>query len=83
MTWAKIMRLVGRVPHPKPLSNPEMRTIHPDPYSESVKLSPNRGGDIIPEYIILHHSSGSYLGGISWIRNPKSRVSYHYLIDQW
>lgn len=81
LTWLRLSAfLFGRVPHPTPAA-PKMRNLPPDPYSESVKLSPNRGGDIIPEYIILHHSGGSYLGGISWIRNPESKVSYHYLID--
>ena len=31
---------------------------------------------------MLHHSGGSYAGGVSWIRNPKSRVSYHVLVAQ-
>jgi len=54
---------------------------YPDPYSETVKLSPNRGDTIVPLYIILHHSGGSFAGGVSWILNPESKVSYHYLID--
>jgi len=29
---------------------------------------------------VLHHSGGSYAGGVSWIKNPASRVSYHCLI---
>ena len=29
---------------------------------------------------MLHHSGGSYAGGVSWIRNPQSRVSYHCLV---
>jgi N-acetylmuramoyl-L-alanine amidase len=37
---------------------------------------------IRPEAIVLHHSGGSYAGGVSWIRNPKSRVSYHVLVAQ-
>ena len=32
--------------------------------------------------MVLHHSGGSYAGGVSWIRNPKSRVSYHCLVAQ-
>jgi N-acetyl-anhydromuramyl-L-alanine amidase AmpD len=35
---------------------------------------------ITPKAIVLHHSGGSYAGGVSWIRNPKSRVSYHVLV---
>jgi N-acetylmuramoyl-L-alanine amidase len=30
----------------------------------------------------LHHSGGSYAGGVSWIKNPASRVSYHCLVAQ-
>ena len=52
-----------------------------DPYGEQVKLSPNHGGSISPKFIILHHSCGSYLGGIDWICNPESKVSYTYLIN--
>lgn len=37
---------------------------------------------IKPEAIVLHHSGGSYAGGVSWIRNPKSRVSYHVLVAE-
>lgn len=29
---------------------------------------------------MLHHSGGSYAGGVAWIKNPKSRVSYHVLV---
>jgi N-acetyl-anhydromuramyl-L-alanine amidase AmpD len=35
---------------------------------------------IIPEAIVLHHSDGSYRGGVAWISNPASKVSYHVLI---
>ena len=50
-------------------------------YPENVKLSPNQGGRINPRFIILHHSYGSFLGGVDWISRRESRVSYHYLID--
>jgi N-acetylmuramoyl-L-alanine amidase len=36
----------------------------------------------VPKAIVLHHSGGSYAGGVSWIKNPASRVSYHCLIAQ-
>jgi N-acetylmuramoyl-L-alanine amidase len=32
--------------------------------------------------VVLHHSGGSYAGGVSWIKNPQSRVSYHVLVAQ-
>jgi N-acetylmuramoyl-L-alanine amidase len=34
----------------------------------------------VPKAIVLHHSGGSYAGGVSWIKNPASRVSYHVLV---
>lgn len=37
---------------------------------------------IKPSYLIIHAMSGSYLGSISWFKNPKSKVSAHYLISQ-
>jgi len=50
-------------------------------YSESFLQTPNVSSrSIKPEAIVLHHSSGSYAGGVSWCRNPKSQVSYHVLI---
>ena len=36
----------------------------------------------MPKAIVLHHSGGSYAGGVSWIKNPASRVSYHVLVAQ-
>ena len=36
----------------------------------------------MPKAIVLHHSGGSYAGGVAWIKNPASRVSYHCLIAQ-
>lgn len=56
-------------------------SLPPDPYREKVKLSPNRGDTIVPRFIILHHSDGSFEGGVSWILNTASKVSYHYLIN--
>jgi AmpD protein len=30
--------------------------------------------------IVLHHTSGSYNGSVSWCMNPESNVSYHAII---
>jgi AmpD protein len=30
--------------------------------------------------IVLHHTSGSYNGSVSWCMNPESKVSYHVII---
>ena len=51
-----------------------------DDYPEVYKPSPNKSGTIKPRFIVLHHSSGSHDGTRSWILNPSSEVSYHYLI---
>jgi N-acetyl-anhydromuramyl-L-alanine amidase AmpD len=52
-------------------------------YPEQKIRTPNVSAKPIkPEAIVLHHSGGSYAGGVSWIRNPKSRVSYHVLVAQ-
>ena len=50
-------------------------------YRETKTTTPNKSSKSIkPEAILLHHSGGSYLGGVNWIKNPKSKVSYHCLI---
>ncbi len=53
-------------------------------YSEQYKRSPNQNKwtRIKPKFIVLHHSYGSFAGGVSWITNKQSRVSYHYMIDK-
>ena len=50
-------------------------------YAEDYRRSPNQSGTIDPQFIILHHSSGSFKGTISWILQKISKVSYHYVID--
>lgn len=42
--------------------------------------TPNQGGRITPNYIVLHHSDGSFQGSLSWIQEARSRVSYHTII---
>ena len=50
-------------------------------YDERRVSTPNKQTNRIkPEAIVLHHSDGSYLGGVEWIANPVSKVSYHVLI---
>ena len=51
-------------------------------YPEVNKPSPNISSSRIkPEGVVLHHSSGSYGGSVSWICQSKSQVSYHCIID--
>ena len=50
-------------------------------YDERRVNTPNKGRTSIkPEAVVLHHSDGSYRGGVAWIADPKSKVSYHVLI---
>jgi AmpD protein len=50
-------------------------------YDERKVSTPNKGSKvIIPAAVVLHHSDGSYRGGVAWIANPASNVSYHVLI---
>lgn len=57
------------------------KTSAPKSYPETKARTPNVSAKpITPQAIVLHHSGGSYAGGVSWIKNPKSRVSYHCLV---
>ena len=52
-------------------------------YPEVLKPSPNVSSSRIkPEGVVLHHSSGSYGGSVSWILKDVSNVSYHCIIDE-
>lgn len=48
--------------------------------------SPNHGPrppGVRPDLIVIHGSAGdSAAGDLSWIRNPASKVSYHYLVGR-
>lgn len=51
-------------------------------FQELYKASPNISYSTIrPEGVVLHHSYGSYKGGVAWILNDASNVSYHVLIN--
>tara|TARA_S200002703_G_scaffold45329_1_gene39593 strand:- start:5988 stop:6722 length:735 start_codon:yes stop_codon:yes gene_type:complete len=51
-------------------------------YPEVYKPSPNVSSSrIVPEGVVLHHSSGSYNGSVSWILQDRSNVSYHCIIN--
>jgi len=45
------------------------------------KSSPNYGGIITPELIVIHYTgSNSLQGGLNWLCDPKAKVSAHLLI---
>ena len=89
--WKWIKRLFGKKSDATPApaspssvsaSSPSF-TVEPPvrSYDERRVNTPNKGRTSIkPEAVVLHHSDGSYRGGVAWIANPASKVSYHVLI---
>jgi len=50
-------------------------------FDERRLSTPNKSiRTITPTMIVLHHTSGSYNGSVSWCMNPESNVSYHAII---
>jgi N-acetyl-anhydromuramyl-L-alanine amidase AmpD len=89
--WKWIKRLFGKKsetgPAPASLSLPFVSTTASTPsaskktYDERRMFTPNQSSrPITPEAVILHHTSGSYNGSVSWCMNPNSQVSYHVII---
>ena len=89
--WNWIKKLFGsksdatRLPVSPSLSSVATTSFTVEPpkatYDERRVSTPNKGSKAIkPEAIVLHHSDGSYRGGVAWISNPASKVSYHVLI---
>lgn len=35
-----------------------------------------------PTYIVIHAMAGTYIGSQTWFKNPKSKVSAHYLVSK-
>jgi N-acetyl-anhydromuramyl-L-alanine amidase AmpD len=88
--WKWIKRLFGKKsatgPAPASPSLPLESTTVSTPaaskaYDERRLSTPNKSGrPITPTMIVLHHTSGSYNGSVSWCMNPASKVSYHVII---
>ncbi len=50
-------------------------------YAQSIQRSKNiSAATIVPTHVILHHTSGSYTGSVSWCLDPISKVSYHCIV---
>ena len=63
-------------------STPPKASVAKD-YPETKARTPNVSAKaIVPKAVVLHHSGGSYSGGVSWIKSSASRVSYHCLVAQ-
>ena len=52
----------------------------PKTFNEVEHSTPNKGGRIKPLGVVFHHSAGSFAGSLSWIKQRRSKVSYHVLI---
>lgn len=50
-------------------------------FDPSPNFSKGRGGHKV-QYICLHSMSGFYSGSQAWFKNPRAKVSSHYLISQ-
>ena len=63
-------------------SAPSTKAKSPKSYPEKLLNSPNvsQGKRIKPKAIVLHHTSGSYAGSVTWCMNPASKVSYHCIV---
>ena len=47
------------------------------------KTSPNQSGVCYPKAIMLHHTGGgTFKSNLSWLCNPRSNVSAHYLVGR-
>ena len=88
--WTWIKSLFGKKsasgPAPASRSLPSASTTSSTPaaskdYDERRLSTPNKSSrPITPTMIVLHHTSGSYNGSVSWCMNPESKVSYHVII---
>ncbi len=59
------------------------RLMHPDGSPISFLATPNMGGVLQPEYLIMHYTAGSSAeGAIAWLRNPQAQASAHVVIGR-
>jgi N-acetyl-anhydromuramyl-L-alanine amidase AmpD len=56
-----------------------MLNLNTIPFEQSPNYHLDRSGQPI-KYLIIHAMIGSFNGSIAWFKNPKSKVSAHYLI---
>jgi N-acetyl-anhydromuramyl-L-alanine amidase AmpD len=48
----------------------------------SYKASPNHGGEIVPELIVIHYTGDNGTGGLQWLCDSDSGVSAHLWISK-
>jgi N-acetylmuramoyl-L-alanine amidase len=51
-------------------------------FQDTFRQTPNVSSNLItPTAIVLHHTAGNYAGSVAWCCNPKSKASYHRIVD--
>ncbi|MCX7672742.1 MAG: N-acetylmuramoyl-L-alanine amidase [Thiobacillaceae bacterium] len=59
------------------------RLLHEDGSPVRFEPTPNMGGLLKPEYLILHYTAGGSLdGSIAWFKNPHAKASAHLVIGR-
>ena len=59
------------------------RLLHADGTPLPFVATPNMGGVMQPEYLIIHYTAASNVDGVvTWFRNPQSQVSAHLVIGR-
>jgi N-acetylmuramoyl-L-alanine amidase len=54
--------------------------LYKDDERVSFKMSPNHGGEITPEIIVIHYTGDNGTGGLQWLTSKGSGVSAHLWI---
>jgi N-acetylmuramoyl-L-alanine amidase len=54
--------------------------LYKDGVQVSFKQSPNHGGEIVPEIIVIHYTGDNGTGGLQWLTSKGSGVSAHLWI---
>ncbi|MDH4127596.1 MAG: N-acetylmuramoyl-L-alanine amidase [Spirochaetota bacterium] len=63
--------------------NKNHRLIFNDSQDVNYVQSPNHGGIITPEYLVIHFTAGRDLSSsVKWLTNPRSRASAHLVIGR-
>lgn len=56
--------------------------LHKDGTPVPFRPTPNVGGALSPKFLVMHFTSGSYAGAVSWLCNPKAKASAHLVVGE-
>ncbi|MDY7229873.1 peptidoglycan recognition protein family protein [Hyalangium rubrum] len=88
MTNAALKKALGQGTSKPPVEGPSTPPSKPGTFTKPPVISapsPNyneRGGKDIDSIVLHHTASNNGAGDLSWMRNPKSQVSAHYMVDR-